>query len=91
MNIYTYHEGKTVGIHRNLSNMVNLTDALVTVGYTKLSATAFANNYDLEGNLADPERPSIKVFDYYYETTPANSTTGSLLEDATPIAIDLVP
>ena len=93
MNTYTftYHAGKVVGIHRNLSNMVNLTDALVSVGYTKLSATAFANNYDLEGNLADAERPRIKVFDYYYETTPANSSTGSLLENTTPIAIDLVP
>ena len=91
MNTYTftYHAGKTVGIHRNLSHMVNLTDALVSVGYTKLTATAFANNYDLESSLNDSERPRIKVFDYYDVSNPADSATGSLLEDASPIVIDL--
>jgi hypothetical protein len=79
---FIYSRGKVRGVHRNLSNIVNLTDALVSVGYKKNSTTAFNNNYDLETNLSDVNRPRIKIVDYHYISAPSNSTTGSLLEDS---------
>ena len=73
---FTYH-GKTIkGIHRNLSNLFNLTDALISVGFKVSSTIAWNTNGDLETNLADSDRPRVKVVDYYYFTTQ-----GSLLSD----------
>ena len=79
---FIYTRGKVRGVHWNLSNIVNLTDALISVGYKKNSTTAFNNNYDLETNLPDNERPRIKLVDYHFVSAPANSSTGSLLEDS---------
>ena len=59
--------------------MVNLTDALISVGF-KTNNVVFQNNNDLETNRPDAERPRVKVLDWYYFTT-----TGSLLEDTTQI------
>ena len=77
--VFSYHGKKIKGIHRNLSNMVNLTDALISVGF-KTNNVVFQNNNDLETNRPDAERPRVKVLDWYYFTT-----TGSLLEDTTQI------
>ena len=77
--VFSYHGKKIKGIHRNLSNMVNLTDALISVGF-KTNNLVFQNNNDLETNRPDAERPRVKVLDYYYFTT-----NGSLLEDTTQI------
>ena len=79
---FIYSRGDVRGVHRNLSNIVSLTDALVSVGYKTSPAVQFNNNYDLEGNLADAERPRIKLVDYHYVQNPSNSSTGSLLSDA---------
>ena len=77
--VFSYHGKKIKGIHRNLSNMVNLTDALISVGF-KTNNVVFQNNNDLETNRPDAERPRVKVLDWYYFTT-----NGSLLEDTTQI------
>jgi len=82
---FIYSRGGVKGVHRNLSAIMNLTDALVSVGYKKSSTVAFNNNYDLENNLADGERPRIKVVDYHYIQTPTSSTAGSLLSDVASI------
>lgn len=74
--VFSYHDKKIKGIHRNLSNIMNLTDALISVGF-KTNNTIFKNNNDLETDRPDAERPRIKVLDYYYFTN-----TGSWLEDA---------
>ena len=79
---FIYSRGKVKGVHRNLSNIVNLTDALISVGYKKNSTTAFSNNYDLETNLPDNERPRIKLVEVPYVPTPTDSNTGSLLGDS---------
>ena len=78
---FIYSRGDVRGVHRNLSNIVSLTDALVSVGYKKSSTIQFNNNYDLETNLADSERPRIKLVDYHYIQNPTTSNTGSLLSD----------
>jgi hypothetical protein len=79
---FIYSRGGVRGVHRNLSTVVSLTDALVSVGYNKASSTAFNNNYDLETSLPDAERPRIKLVDYHYIQSPTTSTTGTLLSDA---------
>ena len=85
---FNYIRGDLKGIHRNLSNIVNLTDALISVGYKKSSTTAFNNNYDLETNIVDAERPRIKLVDYHYIETLTNNTTGSLLSDTASIVYE---
>ena len=82
---FIYSRKSVRGVHRNLSTINNLTDCLISVGYKKSSTTPFANNYDLETNLQTIERPNIKVIDYHYVESVSNSTTGSLLTDATSI------
>ena len=64
---------------------MNLTDALISVGYKKSAVAAFANNYDLQDNLIDANRPRIQVFDINYSPNPTSSTDSSQLEDSTPI------
>ena len=59
--------------------MVNLTDALISVGF-KNNNIVFQNNNDLETNRPDAGRPRAKVLDWFYFTT-----TGSLLEDTNQI------
>jgi len=78
--VFSYHGKKIKGIHRNLSNMVNLTDALISVGF-KTNNTVFQNNNDLETNRPDAERPRVKVLDWFY----FSQSNGSQLEDTTQI------
>ena len=78
--VFSYHGKKIKAIHRNLSSMVNLTDALISVGF-KTNNVVFQNNGDLETNRPDAERPRSKVLDWYY----FSATNGSLLEDSTQI------
>ena len=78
--VFSYHGKQIKGIHRNLSNMVNLTDSLVSVGF-KTNNIVFQNNNDLETNRPDNERPRVKVIDLYY----FSGANGSLLEDTTQI------
>ena len=78
--VFSYHGKKIKGIHRNLSNMVNLTDALISVGF-KTNNIVFQTNGDLETNRPDSERIRVKVIDYYY----FSGANGSLLEDVTQI------
>jgi hypothetical protein len=83
MNSFSFHyiRGKVRCIHRNLATIMNLTDALISVGYKKSTFVAFANNYDLPESLPDVNRPRIQIFDINYELNPISSTAGSLLED----------
>ena len=84
MNSFSFHyiRGKVRCIHRNLATIMNLTDALISVGYQKSVSVAFANNYDLQDSLPDVNRPRIQIFDINYVPNPSNSTAGSLLEDS---------
>ena len=66
------------GIHRKLSSMLNLTDALISVGFDA-NNVVFKKNNDLETSGPDAERPGAKVIDYFY----FSATNGFLLEDTT--------
>jgi hypothetical protein len=85
MNNYTfaYIRGKVRAIHRNLSIIRNLTDALISVGY-QLHGSPFSNNYSLQGALTTAQMPNIQIFDLNYVSNPT-IMTGSKLEDTTPI------
>ena len=63
--------------------MVNLTDALISVGF-KTNNIVFQNNNDLETNRPDAERPRVKVIDWFYYNA---FTNGSLLEDTNQIIL----
>ena len=84
MNSFSFHyiRGKVRCIHRNLATIMDLTDALISVGYQKNTSVAFANNYDLQDILVDVNRPRIQIFDLYYVANPTSSTAGSSLEDS---------
>ena len=64
--VFSCFNGSVTGVHRNLSTMMSLTEALASVGYKKTSSLPFNSNSDLETSLADNERPRIKVVDYFY-------------------------
>lgn len=81
----SYSRGKVVLTHRNMSSIENLTDALTSVGYKKSTGTAFLNNYDLETNLSQLERPFLKIVDVKYKANVIDNTEGTLLEDSTAI------
>lgn len=83
--VFTYYNNGLRGVHRNLSTLNTLTEALASVGFKKTTADLFNSNYDLETNLPDLERPRIKVVDYYYKEVPTSEVPGSLLVDATQI------
>ena len=80
MNSFSFHyiRGKVRCIHRNLATIMDLTDALISVGYKKSTDVAFANNTDLQESLTDSNRPRIQVFDLYHSATSG----GCKLEDS---------
>lgn len=78
--VLTYHANKIMCVHRNLSNLFNLTDAMVSVGFKVSSGTTWNTNADLETNVLDANRPRIKVVDWFYFIG-----TGSLLSDTNQI------
>ena len=75
-----YSRGKVVCNHRNMSNIMTLSDALRSVGL-KSNGVLLMNNYDLETNVKQTERPHIKVIDINFKASVATSTEGSVLED----------
>ena len=83
MNSFTmcYIQGEVMGVHRNLSTMLNLTDALVSVGYKRSSPSNFANNWDLQEALPNPEKPHIQIVDVNYRSVVSTSADGSKLHD----------
>jgi len=78
--VFSYHGKKIIGINRNLSKMMNLTDALSSVGFKVNSNTPFNTNLDLETNLSESDRPRVKVIDWFYFTSQ-----GSMLSDTSQI------
>lgn len=79
----TYIGDRVRFVHRTMSTVLSLTDALKSVGFCTLSATPYANNLDLRTNDT-----GIQVCDWNYEASPPDSTSGSLLGDASPIVYD---
>ncbi len=63
--------------------MQSLTDALVSVGYKRSSASNFANNWDLPDSRPNPEKPHIQVVDVNYRSVFSTTADGSQLDDDT--------
>ena len=71
-------------VHRTMSTVLSLTDALKSVGFCHPAATApYNNNLDLR--LAST---GIQLFDWNYKASPADSVSGSLLNDGSPLRYD---
>ena len=92
MNSFSFHyiRGKVRCIHRNLATIMDLTDALISVGYKKSTSVAFMSSFDLQEGLVDSNRPRIQIFDYNYIAVPSSTYYGSLLEDSPYRAINYV-
>ena len=70
-------------VHRSMSTVVALTDALKSVGFCNTSSLPFANNLDLRlGGTG------IQLFDWNYVASPASPSAGALLDDASPLRYD---
>ncbi len=76
-----YFQCEVMGVHCNLSTMLNLADALISVGYQRSSPNNFANNWDLQDALPKPEKPHIQVVDVNYRSVAPTSADGSKLSD----------
>ncbi len=66
---------------RTTSLVLSTTDALKSVGYCHKSELPFSNNLGLR-------EAHIQLVDWNYEANPPDSTSGSLLSDATPFVFD---
>jgi hypothetical protein len=66
---------------RTTSLVLSTTDALKSVGYCHKSELPFSNNLGLR-------EANIQLVDWNYEANPPDSSSGSLLSDATPFVFD---
>eukprot|EP00972_Heterocapsa_arctica_P031090 4575671-Heterocapsa_arctica.AAC.1 len=83
--VFTYHGAKVVGIHRSMSSIVSLEEALQSTGFRVVGGPwAVESNAKMETNRADSDRPRICVVDYKYKN---NSLAHTSLEDSEPIVI----
>ena len=79
----TYIGDQVRFVHRTMSTVLSLTDALKSTGFCHPAATApYNNNLDLRFAST-----GIQLFDWNYEASPVDSTTGALLNDGNPAAI----
>ena len=79
----TYIGDQVRFVHRSMSTVVSLTDALKSVGFCHPSSLPFSNNLDLRLGGT-----SIQLFDWNYVALPASTSAVSLLEDASPMRYD---
>ncbi len=83
--VFTYHGAKVVGIHRSMSSIVSLEEALQSTGFRVVGGPwAINSNANMETNRADSDRPRIVVCDYKYKHPTLPHTP---LEDFEPIVI----
>ena len=70
-------------VHRSMSSVQSLTEALRSVGFCVKAPLPFANNLDLRlGNTG------IQVLDWNYMASLADSQGGALLSDGAPLVFD---
>jgi hypothetical protein len=69
-------------VHRSMSSVVSLTDALRSVGFC-VKGLPYANNLDLRlGNTG------IQIVDWSFQASLSDSFQGSLLADGSPLVFD---
>eukprot|EP00972_Heterocapsa_arctica_P006452 945203-Heterocapsa_arctica.AAC.1 len=78
--VFTYHDAKVCGIHRSMSSIVSLEEALQSTGFRTVGAPwAIESNAKMETNRTDTDRPRIIVVDYLYKhPTLAHTSLGDL-------------
>ena len=69
-------------VHRSMSSVMSLTDALRSVGFC-VKDLPYNNNLDLRLGLT-----GIQIVDYNYQASLSNSEEGSLLNDGSPLVFD---
>ena len=79
-----YAGGRTLFANRNLSLMLTLQDALLSVGFAKTTSATYESNIQL---TAAPS-PHIIIVDWCFRASPTVNDPGSKLEDGTPIVYD---
>eukprot|EP00972_Heterocapsa_arctica_P074410 10981075-Heterocapsa_arctica.AAC.1 len=58
--VFTYHGAKVVGIHRSMSQIVSLEEALQSTGFRVVGAPwSVEANAKMETNISDSDRPRI--------------------------------
>ena len=81
----TYQGGKTLCVHRTLSQALSLEEAFQAVGFAKLSTVPWSSNVQL---TTQTPKPHIIVFDWNYRASPTEGSPGSLLNNPTPLGYD---
>ena len=82
---FTYHGNKVVGIHRSMSSIVSLEEALQSTGFRVVGGPWSAeSNSKMETNRVDTDRPRIVLVDYLYKHP---TSVHSSLVDSEPIVI----
>jgi hypothetical protein len=71
---------------RTTSLVLSTTDALKSVGFCHKLELPFSNNLNLR--IAGAH---MQLFDWNYEASPPNGSTGSMLADPTPLRYDFTP
>jgi hypothetical protein len=79
-----YAGGRTLFANRNLSLMLTLEQALLSVGFAKTSSASYESNIQL---TAAPS-PHILIVDWYFRASPTALVPGSKLEDVDPLVYD---
>jgi len=69
-------------VHRSMSSVLSLTDALRSVGFC-VKGLPYNNNLDLRLGLT-----GIQLVDWNYQARLSNSEEGSLLNDGSPLVFD---
>ena len=85
IHVFTYHGKEVRAIHRSMADMVNLSEALASVGFRCIGLPWSTDaNPKMETGRADKDRPRIQVVGYVYKNPTLPHTN---LEDASPIVI----
>ena len=83
--VFTYHGAEVKAIHRSMSDMVSLPEALASVGFRCIGLPWDSDsNPTFETDRTDKDRPRIQVVDYLYKH-PISLHTNS--QDSSPIVI----
>ena len=69
-------------VHRSMSSVLSLTDALRSIGFC-VTGLPYANNLDMRLGGTN-----IQLVDFRYQASLSNSEEGSLLNDGSPLVFD---
>ena len=83
--MFTYHGNQVQAVRRSMAEMVSLSEALASVGFTCIGLLwSTDTNPKMETDRADEDRPRIQVVDCVYKSLTLPHTN---LQDSPPIII----